>query len=96
MLHYQGTLSGTEGRGEKGRRGRKGGGGEGDFFGRDGSIVIGPLHARTYKSMTADNPLFKINIVAFFSSTNEASPTLALNKHIATRNPLILVVCREK
>lgn len=59
-----------------GRGGRQGGGkgkGEGDFFNRDGGIVIGPLHARTYKSMTADNPLFRINIVAFFSSTSEAS-----------------------
>lgn len=77
----------------------RGGGGKGEgereiFW--PGGIVIGPLHARTYKSMTADNPLFRINIVAFFSSTSEAGPARFLNKHIATRNPLILAVCREK
>lgn len=48
-------------------------------------IVIGPLHAWTYKSTIADNPLFRINIVAFFSSTGGGSRVS--NKHIATRNP---------
>jgi len=48
-------------------------------------IVIGPLHAWTYKSTVADNPLFRINIVAFFSSTGGGSRVS--NKHIATRNP---------
>lgn len=39
------------------------------FFLTDGEIVIGPLNAWIYKSTIADNPLFRINIVAFFSST---------------------------
>lgn len=55
------------------------------FFLTGRGIVIGPLHAWTYKSTIADNPLFRINIVAFFSSTGGGSRVS--NKHIATRNP---------
>lgn len=63
-------------------------------FSNGGEIVIGSLHAWMCKSTTADNPLFRINIVAFFSSTNGGSR--ASNKHIAGRNPLILDVRRKK
>lgn len=57
---------------------------ERDFL-TGGGIVIGPLHARTYKSTIADNSLFRINIVVFFSSTGGGSR--ASNKHIEMRNP---------